>query len=340
MRKALVALFALAALAPATASAQAWAEKMFRDKDAKDDPLIHDFGSVPRGSQLFHRFKITNIYAVPMQITNLHPSCGCGSAKATKTTLQPRESGFVEVTLDTKRFTGPKTVTIAVTVGPEYTSTADLRLSFNSRADVVFNPGQVSFGVVPRGKASDKLEIDVEYAGALDWKVTEVVATDLPIDATFKEWYRRQGKATANEVGYRISVALKADAPAGPFKQEFHLKTNDPNCPLLPVLVEATVQAPLLATPDKAEMGAIALGQTAVKRIIVKGNKAFRITAIDGQEDGVTAESPDVVGETHIVTFKWQPAKVGDLKRLLVIKTDLDKDGTIEVPVEGSAVAP
>jgi hypothetical protein len=339
MRKALVALFALAALFPATASAQAWAEKMFRDKDAKDNPLVHDFGSVPRGSQLYHRFKITNIYAVPMQITNLHPSCGCGSAKATKTTLQPRESGFIEVTLDTKRFTGPKKVTVAVTVGPEYTSTADLQLSFNSRADVVFNPGQVSFGVVPRGKATDKLEIDVEYAGALDWKVTEVIATDLPIEASFKEWYRRQGKATANEVGYRISVVLKAEAPAGPFKQEFHLKTNDPNCPLLPVLVEATVQAPLVASPDKVDMSTITLGQTAVKRIIVKANRAFRITAIEGQEDGVTADLPEAVAETQILTFKWQPTKAGDLKRQLVIKTDLDKDGTITIPIEGSAVA-
>src|SRR5919201_5309201 len=100
MRMACVALFALTALAPAPASAQAWAEKMFRDKDAKDNPLVHDFGSVPRGAQLVHRFKITNIYAVPMEITNLKPSCGCGSAKATKTSFQPRESGFIEVTLD------------------------------------------------------------------------------------------------------------------------------------------------------------------------------------------------------------------------------------------------
>ena len=84
MRMAFVALIALATLAPATASAQAWAEKMFRDKDGKDNPLIHDFGNVPRGAQLVHRFKITNIYAVDMEVTNLKPSCGCGSAKATK----------------------------------------------------------------------------------------------------------------------------------------------------------------------------------------------------------------------------------------------------------------
>src|SRR5947209_6230685 len=218
MKMALVALCVLISLAPATASAQAWAEKMFRDKDAKDNPLVHDFGNVPRGAQLVHRFKITNIYAVDMEVTNLKPSCGCGSAKATKMTLKPRESGFIEVTLDTKRFTGPKTVTVAVTVGPEFVSTADLRLSFNSRADVVFNPGQVNFGVVPRGKGTDKQEIDVEYAGSFNWKLTDVVTNDLPIEASFKEWYRKPG-----QVGYKISVALKPDAAAGPLKQDFFL---------------------------------------------------------------------------------------------------------------------
>jgi hypothetical protein len=340
MRKALVALIVLAALAPAPACAQAWAEKMFRDKDAKDNPLVHDFGSVPRGSQLFRRFKITNIYAVPMEITNLHPSCGCGSAKATKTTLQPRESGYIEVTLDTKRFTGLKKVTISVTVGPEFVSTADLRLSFNSRADVVYNPGQVNFGIVPRGKATDKQEVEVEYAGALDWKVTEVVTNDAPVEVSYKEWYRRPGKTSANEVGYKISVALKADTPAGPFKQDLYLKTNDPACPLLPVLVEANVQAPLTALPEKADLGTVPIGQAVTKRVIVKGNKPFKIVAIDGQEDGVTAETPEPAGETHFVTIKWQPTKAGDVKRQLTVKTDLDKDATLAIPVEGSAVAP
>src|SRR5262249_43282993 len=118
------------------------------------------------------------------------------------------------------------------------------------------------------------------------------------------------------------------------------LKTNDPTCPLLPVLVEATVQAPLSATPDTARMGTVTVGQTGTQKVIVKGNKAFHITVIEDQADGVTAETSDVLGETHIVTIKWQPTAAGELKRQLVIKTDLDKDTSVTVPVEGTAVAP
>jgi hypothetical protein len=335
MRKALVALFALTVLAPATASAQAWAEKMFRDKDAKDNPLVHDFGSVPRGAKLLHRFKITNIYAVDMQIADIRASCTCGSAKETKKVLKPREVGYIEVTMDTTRFAGPKTISVFVTVGPEYTSTAELKVSANSRADVVFNPGQVSFGVVQRGQASPKQEVDVEYAGTLDWKITEIKTNDAPVEASFKEWYRKPG-----QVGYKISIALKSDAPVGALKEEVYLKTTDPNCPLLPVLVEGTVQAPLSVSPDVAKMDTVTVGQVKTMRVIVRGSKAFRITAIEGQEDGITAETPPTAAETHFVTIKCHPTKAGEFKRQLMIKTDLDKDGSVTVPVEGTAVAP
>jgi hypothetical protein len=336
---AFLALFALAAACPAKVSAQAWAEKMFKDKDSKDNPLVHDFGSVPRGSHLLHRFKVTNIYAVPMDIVSLKPSCGCGTATATKATLQPRESGYIEVTVDTTRFQQPKKLTVAVTVGPQYVSTADLQLSFDPRNDVVFNPGQVTLGVVPHGKASEKKEIDVEYAGALDWKVTEAVTNDLPIEASFKEWYRRPGTRSPKEVGYKISVALKADAPAGPFKQALFLKTNDPNCPLLPVLVDANVQAPLTASPDKVEFGTAMVGQPITKRVIVKASKECKITAIDGQADGVTVDLPEGSKETHFLTIKWLPNAPGELKRSIVIKTDLDQGASVTVMLEGKAEA-
>jgi hypothetical protein len=335
MRKAIVALCALVALYRGTASAQPWAEKMFRDKDAKDNPLVHDFGSVPRGAQLLHRFKITNIYAVDMQIIDIRSSCACGSAKETKKVLKPREVGYIEVNMDTKRFSGPKTISIHVTVGPEFTSTAELKISANSRADVVFNPGQVNFGVVPRGQASTKQDVDIEYAGTLDWKITELVTNNVPVEATFKEWYRRSG-----QVGFKISVALKPDAPAGTLKEELYLKTNDPNCPLLPLLVEATVQAPLSVKPDTAKMGTVTLGQTGTQKVIVKGNKPFSIVSIEGQEDGITAEAQPGAGEIRIVTIKCQPTKAGDIKRQLIIKTDLDKEAAVTVTVEGSAVAP
>src|SRR5436305_1009945 len=222
MRNVILALLVLA-LGTTGAPAQGWAEKMFKDG------LSHDFGSVPRGAQLYHRFVVTNIYAVRMEITGVKSGCGCVSADAAKRVLEARESTVIDVKMDARRFTGAKTVGIRVSVGPEFVSSAELKVSANSRSDVVFNPGQVTFGAVARGQTPTQV-IDVEYAGALDWKVSEVVARDLPLDVTFEQLYRRPG-----QVGYRVKVALKAEAPVGALRQDIFLKTNDPASPLVPV---------------------------------------------------------------------------------------------------------
>ena len=145
-RKALLAFIVTAAAATA-APAQNWAEKMF------PDGVTHDFGVVPHGAQLFHQFKIKNIYAVRMEITSITPGCGCVTATASKRVLEPNEEATLDVNMDARRFTGPKSVIVRVTVGPEFTSSADVKVSATSRADVVFNPGDVEFGAVDHGQA-------------------------------------------------------------------------------------------------------------------------------------------------------------------------------------------
>ena len=70
MGKRFLALAALAILT-SSASAQGWAEKMF------PEGINHDFGTVAKGTQLLHKFKIINIYAVRMEITSIKSGCGC-----------------------------------------------------------------------------------------------------------------------------------------------------------------------------------------------------------------------------------------------------------------------
>ena len=323
-----IALFALAAavVGAAPVAAQPWAEKMFQDGTS------HDFGTVPHGAQLFHRFTITNIYAVPLQIIDVRSSCSCTTPTPSSRTLQPRESATIDVTMDARRFTGGKTVGITITVGPDFISAAQLQVSANSRADIVFNPGQVSFGTVTRGQAVSQI-IDVEYAGALAWQVTEASAKELPLDLSLSELYRRPG-----QVGYRLKVTLKADAPVGTLKGDVFLKTNDPASPLLPVLVEATVQSAITVAPSVVNLNTVKIGETLTRRVVVRGNKPFRVTKVESSGDGITFEQPTsgTAAQVQVVSFKCQFSKAGDFKRELKITTDL-QDTPVVVTIDGSA---
>lgn len=328
MRHGFFALMAVV-LGAAVAAGQSrpWAEKMFKDG------LTKDFGNVPLGSKLSHRFTITNIYGVRMEITSINPGCGCVTYNAAKRVLEPLEKTTIDVTMDTSRFTGAKTVGITVTVGPDFVSSARLQVSANSRADIVFNPGQVSFGTVTRGQVVSQV-VDVEYAGALPWQVTEAKAKDLPVEVSVNELYRKPG-----QVGYRVKVTLKKDAPAGSIKGDVFLKTNDPASPVLPLLVEASVQSAVSVSPETLSVGAIKAGETLTRRVVVRsaGQKMFRVLQVEGLRDGISLDpAPSATAApVQIVTFKLQLKKAGDFKHEIKIKTDL-QDAPVRVTIEGS----
>jgi RNA polymerase sigma factor (sigma-70 family) len=117
-----------AAPEPERESPDAWASKLF-------EQTSKDFGKCQRGEKLKYRFKMTNIYAVPLDIMNVRSSCGCLSASSSRTTLQPKETGYLEVVMDSSRFSGTKRGVLYVTVGPHYSSTATLTVSATSLSE-------------------------------------------------------------------------------------------------------------------------------------------------------------------------------------------------------------
>lgn len=324
MMRVLCVLVALG-LVPTLASAQQqWAEKMFTKG------LTHNFGTTPRGAQLTHSFEITNPYAVEMQITEIKSGCGCVTARAVKTTLQPRETTTIEVRMDGTRFVGPKTVGIRVTVGPRFISSAELRVSATGRTDVVFNPGQVSFGNVTAGDSPTKT-VSMEYAGTLNWTVTEVVAKDLPYDVSVKESYRRPG-----QVGYQVSVTLKKNAPVGLLKHELVVKTNDPSSPTVPLLVEGQVVSSLSVKPDSLPLGVMKVGDPLTRRVVVQGVAAFKILEV--KADGVEVEGglTDKEANSHLLTLKIKATAPGAYQRQVLIKTTA-QDAPLVLKLDGIA---
>jgi len=81
-----------------------WANKFFSGKTETPPPVIlHDFGTLPQGTVKTYRFKMENIYAYPMQVTVPTPSCRCVSIREYTGQLGPRETGYIDVQVDTSR---------------------------------------------------------------------------------------------------------------------------------------------------------------------------------------------------------------------------------------------
>lgn len=329
MRARVLLLLTFFTLIPA-ASAQStpWAQKIFMGVSS------HDFGTCPRGAQLKHRFKMKNIYAVPLHITNIRTSCGCMTATPNKKILQPQEEGYVDIHMDGTRFTGQKSINLFVTVGPKFISTAVINVTANARMDVVFNPGEVNFGVIPTGSQPTK-SIDVEYAGNLEWKIIEVVKNkNAPFDVAPRLVSRQNGGVfKTGKAHYRLDLTMKSDVEPGQFRQEILLKTNDPASPVLTVCVEGNVQAALSVLPNVVQFGTVRSGQVLSKRVVVSGQQPFQITGIQGTDKIISTTIPAQITNVHILNLQFRPTQAGAFRRNLVVSTNMGNGDSVVVSI-------
>jgi hypothetical protein len=139
-------------------------------------------------------------------------------------------------------------------------------------------------------------------------------------------------------VGYRLRVSLKPDAPPGANRWELQLKTNDPASPMVPLLVEATIQASLTASPGQLQVGSLKVGEAISKFVIVRASKPFKVVAVEGLDADIQADLPSEAAPVQRLTIKCSPTKVGEIRRQLRIKTNLEGEAPVSIIVEGSAV--
>ena len=315
----LVVVCAIAA--PAGAQDQfGWAHQLLIDngKPATE----HNFGTVAKGAMLQHRIPVINKYGLPLTI-QLGVSCDCVKVTANKAQLQPTESTALDIEMDTRRFNGQKEVIVYFTVqgqinGQPYFSTALVKLKAFCRTDVAMNPGVVNFNIVPRGEQRQS-QVEVAYQGVLDWRITQVPTNDL-FDITVNEKFRQPGR-----VSYIVQMSLKNDAPAGSYKQELVLSTNDAAAPNLPIPFELTVQPPLAVLPETMRFNSAQVGRTVEQKLFVRsGGKPFKVVSVEGLEGGLTIAEPlpTEAKPVHIITIRFAPTVAGPTNRKLKFLTD------------------
>src|SRR5438270_2053603 len=121
MSKVVLALLAVALASTPTYGQAPWAEKMLTEAGS---PLTWEFGTVPHGTQLYHRFEIRNIYAVPLTL-NPRVGCHCVTVRTSESVLPPTKKGYLDVYMDASTFTGPRGVAVYLDVSaPNFASSA------------------------------------------------------------------------------------------------------------------------------------------------------------------------------------------------------------------------
>jgi len=265
---------ALAAQAPTYAAKlnADWALKMFEETS-------HNFGVVARGSEVQHRLKLTNIYQETVQIADVKTSCGCSAAKPSQKTLNSLEAAYIEISMDTKKFSRQKDSSVIITFSAPQFAEVRIPISAYIRTDVVTEPGSVSFGNLDQGVGGTRT-VEISYAGRPDWKITDV--QNLPDDMTAE---LQEVSRTPQQIKYQLKVKLDPTAAIGSFRSVIQLITDDSNNPQVPLLVEGDVVPDIVVNPGVVSLGILSPGQTKTVNVVLRGKKPFRIEKVECETD-------------------------------------------------------
>lgn len=311
-------VMALSLWAAGAALAGSWAGGMFEE-------LSRDFGSVPRGPTLTHSFRYTNNTGHAVHVAGVRVSCGCVTASATQTDLAPGQSSTIHAQMDTRRFTGVKTVTIYVQFDRPRWEEVRLWVQANGRDDVTLTPESLAFGQAKRG-AAPSASINVAFLGGGDWTITEAKCDSNYVQTKVQE-VRRQ----AGEVTYQVSATVRGDTPVGKWYTDIWLKTNNPAMPRVRVPLTVEIESALTVNPVVANLGQVKAGAEVERKVIVRGAQPFRITEVKGVDAQLSvkdaAKDPKAV---HVLTVKLKTDSLGELSRTFQVLTDLKDEGEIE----------
>jgi hypothetical protein len=320
-------VFVAGFVAAGPALAGTWAEGMF-------DEFSKDFGSVPRGQVLTHSFSVKNNTGQTVTISNVRPSCMlCTSATALKGQLKPGEETAVVVRMDSGKFIGVKTVYVYVTFSEPQYEEVRLWIQANSRDDINVTPEAIAFGRIKRGDTPSQATT-ITFYGGFPAAITEVQSESNYVQAKVGP-----ARGNGNEVSYELTAKLRPDTPVGKWYTDVWVKTNNPSLPRVRVPLTVEIDAPLTVNTTTVALGEIKVGETAERKLVVRGSRPFKITQIKGADDSLEVkDNASESAEQHVLTVRLKGAKPGQLNRTVKVVTDIKDEGEVEFRAKGSVV--
>ncbi|RPH53759.1 DUF1573 domain-containing protein, partial [bacterium] len=147
---------------------------------------IKDAGNVPKGDKIIHDFVIRNDGDAPLEITQVHPACGCTVVEFDKT-IAPGQTGKIHAVLDTSTFNGA--ISKGVSVFTNDTDTPQIELTVRAKVEpfIAVKPGYARYITV---QGEQKEGTITQTLWATDGAPLDVVKVESPypfLKTSFRE---------------------------------------------------------------------------------------------------------------------------------------------------------
>ncbi len=288
----------------------------------------HDFGTVARAAKTEYRFTFDNPYNQTIQVRSVRTSCGCTTPIVETEIVPPGGRGSILAKFNTGTHTGSRSATLTVTIDKPSFTEIQLHVKGYIRSDVVFQPGEASFGSIMQG-TSKTIDVGVDYAGKPAWQINRVTTGDSFITVVPTEVSRQNGR-----IRYSLSVSVSADAPVGPLESELVVHTNDRNLTTVPLRLVANIAPEIAVSPQTLSLGDIVQGEPIKQLIVLKGHQPFLIKSVESGEFEIEAKLGDESKLLHALPMVIKPRALEfgkEIKGKITFSTDLPEKPFIDV---------
>lgn len=216
------------------------------------ETLVFDFGKVTGGATVTHDFVFTNTGNAILEITGVHPSCGCTTTGEWSKQVEPGMTGKIPVQFNSGSFGGQIIKTVSVTSNDKSQPNVTLQIKGLIWKPVDVNP---QYAV---------LQMTSDSVSNVTTTVRIVNNQDEPLALSPPESNNRffRAELKTNQPGKEFELTVRTVPPFDPMNTQgvISLKTSATNTPTLSVTAMAVLQPPLLTTPDRIVLPAEPLG--------------------------------------------------------------------------------
>jgi len=310
---------------------------MFQDAQ-KGEPKIDfenpvfSFGELDRGKEVTTKYKFKNAGTGKLVLKDITTSCGCTSAKPEKESFAPGESGEIEVTFDSTRFSGPITKEITILSNDPKHPRTILKLEGTIVTEILSKPEQIFMAKAHEGEIT-KSEILVS--------TTRLPKLELSNIKAMPEYLTAKAERVDDQ---NIRIIISADGKKFPSGQArlrgfVEYETNGDTQPKILTNVTINVVSPIGVNPRYVMFWATPQGKKREMniRLVSHDDKAFEIESIKTDVDFVKVERENEK-DTAFKVILSESAKEGQFKGSITVKTTHPSQKRIVIPIRGSVI--
>ena len=290
---------------------------------------LHEFGIIDKGDQATTAFAFTNTGNAQLEISEVKTSCGCTSAKLSKLSYQPGESGEIPISFDSTRFDGVIQKTITVVTNDAENPRKQLRITGTVQAEVNINPAHFTVYDVKR---SEDFEGEVQvFTG----KLPRLEISDIQSNIPFLKLSPQ--RVDDRSLSLKLSFAGK-DLPANSdsVRGVIGFKTNSEKLPQVQANIYIKIAEAVTVQPRSVNFFASQPGKSRQMTVSLKPSDAqkMKILKVESSLDFIEV-SPNADQGTVQVTLTDKAAQ-GNFSGTITVETDLAEQPKIQIPVRGS----